>query len=357
MQRIRLYIIELILMGILFLSVGFFGYLGYGLLLPDDNPNFSGEEALAHVNTQLKYGPRITGSERSQSMSTWLVEELSQEGWDVVIQPFVVPLSGDAAALSIEGNFSDESANSTEGEEPDTPEMAEAAEAVARNIIAIQEPFARDEEADPEQEADVILLITAYDSRHWDDILPNETRKAVPGANSAASGTAVLLELARSLHVEDTEHIICLAFLDNEANHGLDGWSDYNGSQHLIEHLDQDVGRCTLPQVVIAVDTVGNGDHQLFVDTRSTLPLSLSIWSVATELGYDRWFGERAEDHASSIHTLWRDASIPTVLMMDNGYRYGDTASDTFDKVSAQSLSRVGRTLEVWLERGASWEE
>jgi len=137
MQRIRLYIIELILMGILFLSVGFFGYLGYGLLLPDDNPNFSGEEALAHVNTQLKYGPRITGSERSQSMSTWLVEELSQEGWDVVIQPFVVPLSGDAAALSIEGNFSDESANSTEGEEPDTPEMAEAAEAVARNIIAI----------------------------------------------------------------------------------------------------------------------------------------------------------------------------------------------------------------------------
>jgi len=109
------------------------------------------------------------------------------------------------------------------------------------------------------------------------------------------------LELARSLHVEDTEHIICLAFLDNEANHGLDGWSDYNGSQHLIEHLDQDVGRCTLPQVVIAVDTVGNGDHQLFVDTRSTLPLSLSIWSVATELGYDRWFGERAEDHASSI--------------------------------------------------------
>jgi len=355
MQRIRLYIIELILIGLLAVAVGFFGYLGYGLLLPDDNPNFSGDQALAHVNSQLKFGPRITGSDRSERMTDWLVENLSGQGWDVVIQPFVVPIGGTASLLNIEGNFFPV----PEGT-PDDPVLPTESQVLARNIIAIQGPSDA-EDTEPAQQGPAILLLTAYDSRHWDDVLPSETRQSVLGANSGASGVAVLLELARSLYVDDTGHTICLAFLDNEANVGLDGWriasESRRGSEYLVEHLAKDVSSCADPQAVIAVDTVGNADQQLLLDENSTAPLSNSIWQVAAELGYSKWIIDRSEAQPPYIHTPFQDTGSPVTLLMDTGYRYRYTSSDTFDKISAQSLGRVGRTLEVWLERGAVWQE
>ena len=86
MQRIRAYAIELILIGALLAAVGFFGYLGYGLLRPDVvNEPFSGERALANVGKQLDFGPRITGTEASLRMGDWLVEQLRLLGWDVLM--------------------------------------------------------------------------------------------------------------------------------------------------------------------------------------------------------------------------------------------------------------------------------
>ncbi|MCB0053780.1 MAG: hypothetical protein KDE24_30020, partial [Caldilinea sp.] len=88
MQRFRSYIIELLLIGTLLASVAFFGYLGYGLLRPDVvNEPFSGEKALASVNRQLAFGPRITGTDASLQTGDWLIEQLRLLGWDVVIQP------------------------------------------------------------------------------------------------------------------------------------------------------------------------------------------------------------------------------------------------------------------------------
>ncbi len=91
MQRLRAYYVELLLTGALLAAVAFFGYLGYGLLRPEIiNEPFSGEKALANVEKQLAFGPRVTGTASSISTGDWLVEQLRLMGWDVVIQPFAV---------------------------------------------------------------------------------------------------------------------------------------------------------------------------------------------------------------------------------------------------------------------------
>jgi len=49
-------------------------------------------------------------------------------------------------------------------------------------------------------------------------------------------------------------------------------------------------------------------------------------------------------------HLPFAQAGIPAVDIIDFDYPYWHTVNDTADKASPESLMRVGRTLEVWLE-------
>jgi glutaminyl-peptide cyclotransferase len=49
-------------------------------------------------------------------------------------------------------------------------------------------------------------------------------------------------------------------------------------------------------------------------------------------------------------HVPFAQRGIPAVDVIDFDYPYWHTTQDTPDKVSAGSLERVGRVLEVWLE-------
>ena len=95
-MRIRMYSIEIALVVILASAVGYFAYLGYGLLSPSlvAEP-FSGEQAMSYVTKQMEFGERITGTDGNVRMGDWLVDELRTQGWDVLIQPFTV---GDSVA-------------------------------------------------------------------------------------------------------------------------------------------------------------------------------------------------------------------------------------------------------------------
>jgi hypothetical protein len=52
----------------------------------------------------------------------------------------------------------------------------------------------------------------------------------------------------------------------------------------------------------------------------------------------------------SDDHTPFLQRGIPAVDIIDFDYPYWHTTQDMPDKVSAASLERVGRVLEVWLE-------
>jgi Zn-dependent M28 family amino/carboxypeptidase len=49
-------------------------------------------------------------------------------------------------------------------------------------------------------------------------------------------------------------------------------------------------------------------------------------------------------------HLPFAQAGIPAVDIIDFDYPYWHTVDDTADKASPESLMRVGRMLEVWLE-------
>jgi Zn-dependent M28 family amino/carboxypeptidase len=50
-------------------------------------------------------------------------------------------------------------------------------------------------------------------------------------------------------------------------------------------------------------------------------------------------------------HVPFLRRGIPAVDIIDFDYPYWHTTRDTPDKVSAESLERVGRVLEWWLTR------
>ncbi|MFN3980018.1 MAG: M28 family peptidase [Caldilinea sp.] len=311
MQRIRAYSIELILIGALLASVAFFGYLGAGLLRPDVvNEPFSGEKALANVSRQLSYGPRITGTEASLQTGDWLVEQLRLLGWDVVIQPFTIN-------EQVQG----------------------------RNIVGVRSPTSR-------PGAPVIILATHYDTRLAADADPDPARRQepTPGANAGASGPAILLELARTLDIEATQHTICLAFFDAEANGGLPGWDANIGSQLFVESLPGSVPRCAAPRFVVGLDQVGAVDQRFFQNETGDVALNSALWRVASTLGLAARFPDQSRPMPLSITAAFLDAGIPTADLMSTDYPYRATMADTLDKLSADTLSVAGQVLETWLE-------
>ena len=89
METTRNYRVEFTLLVALAASAGFFGYLGYGLLdLPVEGASFSADQAMVYVEKQMSFGPRITGTSAHREMGDWMVQELNENGWDVLIQPF-----------------------------------------------------------------------------------------------------------------------------------------------------------------------------------------------------------------------------------------------------------------------------
>lgn len=313
MSRLRLYTIELTLVVVLAAAVGYFGYLGYGLLTPKFVAEpFSGERAYQYAARQMEFGDRSAGSENNIRMGDWLVEELRILGWDVVIQPFSAP--------------------------DGTP---------ARNIIAI-----RSASPAPPQSA---ILMTHYDTRLFADRDPDPANQIqpAPGANAGASGTAVLLELARTLDADATGHTVCLVFLDGEENGGLTGWEDAAGSAQFVQRLENDLPRCRSPRFAVYLDLVGSGSQRFYAESTGATALTTAIWKVAAELGYGGVFIDEPTWSATDAHSRFSALGVSAITLADYAYPYRDTLADVMEQLDAGSLGRVGVTLKTWLERGA----
>jgi Zn-dependent M28 family amino/carboxypeptidase len=168
----------------------------------------------------------------------------------------------------------------------------------------------------------------------------------VLGANDGASGVAVLLELARVLDQDHLRHQVWLAFFDAEDNGRLDGWEWAVGSAYMAAHLEVD------PAAVIVVDMVGDADQQLYLEGNSEPVLQGYLWEIAADLGYGEVFVPEYRWTMYDDHVPFAERSIPAVDIIDFDYPYWHTTQDTLDKISAESLERVGRVVEAFLEQG-----
>ncbi len=257
---------------------------------------FDGKAAYDHVLRQCELGPRPTGSEANRAAADYITAELKALGWTVETQEFTYR---------------------------DTP---------VRNIIGRT------------GEGPVVLLGAHYDTRRSAD--REDPSRPVLGANDGASGVAVLLELARALDRDRLRHQVWLAFFDAEDNGLLDGWEWCVGSAYMAAHLTVE------PEAVVIVDMVGDADQQLYLEYNSDPTLQTRLWELAATLGYTNTFIPEYRLSVYDDHIPFVERGIPAVDIIDFDYSYWHTTQDTPDKVSPDSLERVGRVLEVWLEEG-----
>jgi Zn-dependent M28 family amino/carboxypeptidase len=260
---------------------------------------FDGEKALEQVELQLQFGNRVPGSQAHRDTGNWIIAELEANGWSVEEQVF------NYRGVDI------------------------------RNIIA------RDGSVNL-QESDYTILAAHYDTRAFADRDPEDPLAGMPGANDGASGVAVLLELSRVLS-EAVRKEILLVFFDAEDQFAIADWEALVGSKYFVDQLAHQ------PRAMVLLDMIGDQDLQLYYEQTSTRELKEQIWAIAADLGYQEFI---PEDKYSIIddHTPFLRAGIPAVVIIDFDYPYWHTSEDTFDKVSARSLSMVGIVIQTWVE-------
>ena len=140
-------------------------------------PSFDGDAAFELVRTQVDFGPRVPGTSGHQAQLDWMVTFLDGVAPEVAVDTFPhVTSAGDSLTLF--------------------------------NVSARFRPEATRR----------ILLLAHWDTRPRSDQAedPADQEIPVPGANDGASGTAVLLELARIFGATDPPMGIDLLFVDGE---------------------------------------------------------------------------------------------------------------------------------------------
>ncbi|CAG0936144.1 Aminopeptidase YwaD [Thermoflexales bacterium] len=267
--------------------------------VPTPRPTFSGEEAYKHVIAQTDFGARPTGSEAGWKTGDYIIVQLKRSGWQVEAQEF------------------------------------EYQGVKARNIIGKR------------GSGPIVIVGAHYDTRRQADNDPDPVKRVEPvmGANDGASGVAVLLEMAQTLDVAQTQREIWLTFFDAEDNGSLAGWDWIVGSTYLAQQLT------VTPTAMILLDMIGDADQQLYWDHNSNPQLNESIWQTASELGFAQQFIPQYKWTMIDDHVPFAQRGIPAIDLIDFDYPYWHTTQDTADKVSPRSLERMGRTMNTWLEQ------
>jgi glutaminyl-peptide cyclotransferase len=267
---------------------------------------FSGTQAYSLAQEFLQFGPRVSGTEANRKAGDWILEELNESGW---------------ASFIDEGMYLDTAVRNIAGRRGQGP---------------------------------VIILGAHYDSRRCADRPQGDCAEPVLGANDGASGVAVLLELARTLDLDWKQNQIWLVFFDAEDNGYLNGWDWIAGSRQFALRVKDARAEGELFQTMILLDMVGDADQQFYFEGNSDPALRAEIWSTAASLGFGDIFIPDQKLIVLDDHVPFRDLGIPSVDIIDLNYPYWHTTGDTLDKISAISLERIGRTMEVWLEGGVA---
>ena len=288
---------------------------------------FNGTLANQSVQWQSSLGPRLPGSNASQTFRQSVDENLTQ--WNVSHNQYTV----DNLTFT--------------------------------NIVASWKPQNIDANTPR------VVLVAHYDTRnsaeHDDDA--NRTNEPIIGSNDGASGSAALLELARIIPAMNLEYEVELLWTDaedqNRTPHTFFGADSWAGNQN-----QQEVNRTA---AYIVLDMIGDADLQL----THIWPGNDSLWSTITPLAQALGMVENQTDCNDQVgvdifdintsfgvnddHIAALDIGIPAIDLID--IRYGPNASafggywhthqDTPDKVSAESLEMVGRLVELGLRSGA----
>lgn len=292
-------------------------------------PDFNADSAYAYIKAQCDFGPRDMNSEGHEKCLQWIVGRFKEYGCEVKTQQ--ADLKGyDGTVLK------------------------------ATNIMASYNPKATTR----------ILLCAHWDSRPWADNDPDSANwhKPILAANDAASGVAVMLELARLLNAAkstDTQHpapAIGIDFVCFDAEDwGTPRWSnqpdDANswalGAQHFAANLPQGYA----PRYGILLDMVGGQGARFYREGMSLQyapEIVKKVWRAARQAGYSTFFpnsdgGMITDDHIP----INQVAKIPCIDVIPyypdcRESSFGPTwhtLNDNLEHIDKNTLKAVGQTM------------
>jgi Zn-dependent M28 family amino/carboxypeptidase len=276
--------------------------------LVPDRPAFDGEAALALVDTQLAFGPRVPGTAGHEAQLLWMIERLRAAADTVVLQEF----------------------SHTHSQTGETLELT--------NVLARFRPEASRR----------ILLLAHWDTRPTSDAedTPEGRALPVPGANDGGSGTAVLLEVADVLAATPPEVGVDLLWVDGE-DFGPTTEDMFLGARHFARNLPE-----PRPEYGVLLDMVGDVDPRFPVEGYSSQlaeGVVERVWGVAHALGFQDTFPLQVGQRISDDHLPLNNAGLPTANVIDFDYGPGNafwhTQQDVRENVSAATLGMVGEVV------------
>jgi Zn-dependent M28 family amino/carboxypeptidase len=256
-----------------------------------------------YVRAQVAFGPRPPGSPQLQKCRDYIEQQLHGFGYQVEDDEFV----------------------------SDTP----YGPIKMHNLTARRGSGARP----------VIALATHYDTKLMEG-------KDFVGANDPGSSVGLVLELARVLARSKKNVDYWFLFLDGEE--AFVEWSTFDstyGSRHLAKKW-QEQGIVPRIRALILLDMIGDKDLDIFYETNSTPRLMDLVWDTAKKIGL-RSILSSTRTAIQDDHLPFLDAGIPCVDIIDLNYgpnnSYHHTLSDTLDKISPESMEKVGRLVLAML--------
>lgn len=292
-------------------------------------PQFNADTAFAFVKAQCDFGPRAMNTAGHERCLDWIVAKFKQYGCEVKTQK--ADLKGfDGTILK------------------------------ATNIMASYNPAATTR----------IMFCAHWDSRPWADNDPDSTnwRKPILAANDAASGVAVMLELARLLSEADKaganspKPTIGIDFVCFDAEDwGVPQWSDVAdsgdswalGAQHFAANLPQGYA----PRYGILLDMVGGQGARFYREGMSMQyapEIVKKVWGAACSAGYGSYFPQSDGGMITDDHIpLNQVAKIPCIDIIPY---YPDcaqssfgptwhTLADNLEHIDKSTLKAVGQTM------------
>lgn len=284
-------------------------------------PDFNVDSAYAYMDKQVAFGPRTPNSKEHEECSKWLQEEFGQYADKITLQQGKIT-AFDNKALSF------------------------------TNIIASFNPQAKNR----------ILLSAHWDTRPWADQDDNPANHNTPilGADDAASGVAVLLEIARQLKANHINLGVDLVLFDIE-DYGQPDNSKYPrqedtyglGSQYWAKNLHVAGYQA---KYGILLDMVSGKGSQFRMEGNSMQyapDLVQRVWGLANNLGYGQYFPMIQAPPIDDDHYYMNLYSgVPTIDIIDLDPSrpklfnpVWHTLNDNMDNVDKGALKAVGQTL------------
>lgn len=285
-------------------------------------PAFSADSAYAFVKAQCDFGPRPMNTEAHDRCGRWIADKFRQYGCEVSIQRADVK-GYDGTVLK------------------------------SQNIIARFRP----------ELTERVLLCAHWDSRPWADNDPDSANwhKPILAANDAASGVAVMLEIARLIQ-RDTTLRVGVDFVCFDAEDwGTPQWAQSEGSddswalgaQYFAAHLPQGF-RVRYGLLLDMVGGQGARFYQEGVSKQYAGDVVKKVWRAARKAGYGGYFPRQDGGMITDDHVPLNEvAQIPTVDIIAyypdcQQSSFGPTwhtVSDNMEHIDPAVLKAVGQTV------------